>query len=103
MLALAKYPLGFDPGTKWNYHMSSNMLAYLVERISGKTLREYVKEKILVPLGMNDTDWYYKPAALPRFVKAYRVANGKLEPGTNIYSEGTVSAAADVCRGSASA
>ena len=34
MLALAKYPLGFDPGTEWNYHISTNMLAYMVEIIS---------------------------------------------------------------------
>jgi CubicO group peptidase (beta-lactamase class C family) len=92
MLALAKYPLGFDPGTKWSYHISSNMLAYLVERISGKSLREYVGETILQPLGMKDSEWFYEPAALPRFVKAYRSKNGKLEPATNIYSEGTVSA-----------
>jgi CubicO group peptidase (beta-lactamase class C family) len=91
MRALAKYPLGFDPGTKWNYHISTNMLAYLIERISGKSLREYVKETILQPLGMNDSEWFYAPAALPRFVKAYRSKNGKLEPATNIYSEGTVS------------
>ena len=38
MLALAKYPLGFDPGSEWNYHVSTNMLGYLIERISGKTL-----------------------------------------------------------------
>src|SRR5688572_13814694 len=43
MLALVKYPLGFDPGTQWNYHVSTNMLGYMVERISGKSLREYVK------------------------------------------------------------
>jgi CubicO group peptidase (beta-lactamase class C family) len=91
MQALAKYPLGFEPGTRWDYHVSTNMLAYLVERISKKPLREYVKEKILVPLGMNETDWYYKPEALTRFVKPYRVANGKLEPGPSMYSEGAIS------------
>lgn len=91
MQALVKYPLGFDPGTRWDYHVSTNMLAYLIERISGKPLREYVKEKILVPLGMKETDWYYKPDALARFVKPYCVANGKLEPGSSMYSEGTVS------------
>jgi CubicO group peptidase (beta-lactamase class C family)/dienelactone hydrolase len=90
MRALAKYPLGFDPGTHWEYHVSTNMLGYLIERISGKPLREYVKEKVLLPLGMNQTDWYYEPAALKRFVKPYRVADGKLEPGSTMYSEGAV-------------
>src|SRR5690606_11399421 len=35
MQELVKYPLGFDPGSEWNYHISTNMLAYMVERISG--------------------------------------------------------------------
>src|SRR5690606_6131122 len=35
MQALVKYPLGFEPGSEWNYHISTNMLAYMVERISG--------------------------------------------------------------------
>jgi CubicO group peptidase (beta-lactamase class C family) len=92
MLALVKYPLGFDPGTDWSYHISTNMLGYMIERISGKTLRQYVKESVLLPLGMQNTDWYYEPAALSRFVKAYNAVNGKLEPASNMFSEGTVSA-----------
>lgn len=91
MLALAKYPLGFDPGSEWNYHISTNMLAYMVEIISGKTLREYVKEEILVPLEMTQTDWYFEPAALKRFVKAYSSVDGKLIPESNRFSEATIS------------
>lgn len=91
MIALAKYPLGFDPGTEWSYHISTNMLAYMIERISGKPLREYVKETVLEPLGMNNTDWYYEPEALNRFVKAYNYADGKLEAAPNNFSEGTIS------------
>ncbi|MEJ2005112.1 MAG: serine hydrolase [Cyclobacteriaceae bacterium] len=91
MLALAKYPLGFDPGTEWSYHVSTNMLGYMIERISGKSLQEYVKETILNPLGMHETDWYYEPEALSRFVKAYNYVDGKLEPASNMFSEGTVS------------
>jgi CubicO group peptidase (beta-lactamase class C family) len=99
MRALVKYPLGFDPGTQWNYHVSTNMLGYLIERISGKSLRDYVKETVLLPLGMHDTDWYFEPRALERFVKAYRSVDGKLEPGSNMYSEGTVSEQQTYCEG----
>jgi CubicO group peptidase (beta-lactamase class C family) len=99
MLALAKYPLGFDPGTEWNYHISTNMLAYMIERISGKSLRQYVKETILEPLGMKDTDWYYDKSALSRFVKAYNAVDGKLEPASNMYSEATVSTEQTYCEG----
>ena len=91
MIALAKYPLGFDPGSDWNYHISTNMLAYMVELISGKSLREYVKTTILNPLGMNETDWYYEPSKMNRFVKAYSDIDGKLVPQSNKYSETTIS------------
>lgn len=91
MLALAQYPLGFDPGTQWNYHLSTNMLAYLIERISGQPLREYVKQNVLEPLGMNDTDWYYGPEALDRFVTPYSAIDGELKRGSDVYSRGTIS------------
>jgi CubicO group peptidase (beta-lactamase class C family) len=99
MLAMVKYPLGFDPGTEWSYHISTNMLAYMIERISGKPLRQYVKETVLEPLGMEDTDWYYEKNALSRFVKAYNAVDGKLEPASNMYSEGTVSTQQTYCEG----
>jgi CubicO group peptidase (beta-lactamase class C family) len=99
MQALVKYPLGFDPGTDWSYHISTNMLGYMVERISGKPLREYVKETILKPLGMNNTDWYYQPEALARFVKPYNADQGKLNPGSTMYAEGAVSVEQTYCEG----
>lgn len=99
MMALIKYPLGFDPGTEWSYHISSNMLGYMIERISGKSLREYVKEKVLIPLGMNNTDWYYQPEEISRFVKAYNAVDGKLEPASNIFSQGTISSEQTYCEG----
>ncbi len=91
MIALAKYPLGFDPGSGWSYHISTNMLAYMVELISGKSLREYVKSTVLDPLGMTETDWYYAPSKLNRFVKAYSDIDGKLVPQSNKFSETTIS------------
>lgn len=90
MVDLAAYPLGFDPGTEWNYHVSTNMLAYMVELISGMPLRDYVKKAILDPLEMNDTDWYYSADKLGRFVKVYNYVDGKLEPAPNTYSERTI-------------
>ena len=66
------------------------MLGYVVEVISGKSLREYVKSSVLSPLGMNDTDWYFDPSVLNRFVKAYSYIDGKLIPQSNRVSEGAV-------------
>ncbi|WP_288131341.1 serine hydrolase domain-containing protein [Microbulbifer sp.] len=91
MLDLAKYPLGFDPGSEWNYHVSTNMLGYMIERISGQPLQEYVREKVLEPLGMEETDWYYEPEAFERFVKPYSLVDGKLVAGSEVYSKGAVS------------
>lgn len=91
MLALAKYPLGFDPGSEWNYHISTNMLAYMIERISEKSLQEYVHETVLDPLGMDDTDWFYKPKDLDRFVKPYTIEDDSLKAGSTMYALGAVS------------
>ncbi|MCF0065769.1 beta-lactamase family protein [Dyadobacter chenwenxiniae] len=91
MITLAKYPLGFDPGSEWSYHISTNMLAYMVEVISGKSLREYVKSTVLDPLGMTETDWYYESSKMNRFVKAYSDIDGKLVPQSNKFSETTIS------------
>jgi CubicO group peptidase (beta-lactamase class C family) len=99
MRTLVKYPLGFDPGTEWSYHVSTNMLGYMIERISGKTLRAYVKETVLEPLGMTETDWYYEPNALSKFVKAYNLTDGKLEPASNVFSEATISEEQTYCEG----
>ena len=91
MIALAKYPLGFDPGSEWNYHISTNMLAYMIEIISGKSLQEYVKENVLNPLGMKNTNWYYNANDLSKFVKPYKAVEGKLELGSTMYAEGAIS------------
>lgn len=91
MMDLVKYPLGFDPGSEWNYHVSTNMLAYMIEHISGKTLQEYVIETILKPLGMSNTRWYFSPEDLSKFVKPYNYVDGKLKPGSSMYAEGATS------------
>jgi CubicO group peptidase (beta-lactamase class C family) len=52
---LAKIPLEFDPGSSWNYSVSTDVLGIIVERISGLSLAAYFQENILNPLGMVDT------------------------------------------------
>ncbi len=49
---LVAAPLGWDPGTEWNYHTASDVWGYLVEYFSGRSLQDYVKETILDPLGI---------------------------------------------------
>ena len=75
-------PLGFDPGTEWNYNFDMEVIAYLVEILSGKTLQEYLKEVLFEPLGMDFTAYYYDDESLAsRFVSTYRVADGEFVRG----------------------
>ena len=53
MKFLAKEPLSFEPGTRWQYSLCHDVLAALVEVISGIRFGEYVKEHIFKPLGMD--------------------------------------------------
>jgi CubicO group peptidase (beta-lactamase class C family) len=55
---LAKLPLAEQPGTKWDYSHSTDVLGRVIEVVSGKTLFEFEKERLLDPLGMNDTAFY---------------------------------------------
>ena len=52
---LATIPLVFSPGEAWNYSVSTDVLGYLVEKISGMSFATYLEEKIFQPLGMVDT------------------------------------------------
>jgi CubicO group peptidase (beta-lactamase class C family) len=66
--ALAKIPLEFSPGEAWNYSVSTDVIGYLVGKISGIPFERFLKERIFDPLGMADTD-FYVPAE-----KAHRLA-----------------------------
>ncbi len=83
---LVQLPLAFDPGTQWNYHPASDVWGYLVEYFSGKSLRDYVKETILNPLGMSNSDWYYPESYRSRMVTAYNEKDGKLVPQSDVWS-----------------
>jgi CubicO group peptidase (beta-lactamase class C family) len=66
---LAQIPLEFDPGTQWNYSVSTDVLGILIERISGQALADYFNEHIFAPLGMDDTSFHVpseKAARIPQ-------------------------------------
>tara|TARA_B100000575_G_scaffold90293_1_gene71709 strand:+ start:50 stop:1336 length:1287 start_codon:yes stop_codon:yes gene_type:complete len=52
---VSKLPLRFEPGTKYNYSISTDILGILVERISGLSLSDYLNKNVFSPLGMVDT------------------------------------------------
>ncbi|MBQ6239998.1 MAG: beta-lactamase family protein [Firmicutes bacterium] len=71
-------PLEFNPGDGYQYGLSMDVIGALVEILSGQDLRDYVKEHILDPLGMKDTDYYVPVEKQDRFAHLYtRVEKGK--------------------------
>jgi len=68
---LAKIPLEFSPGEAWNYSVATDVIGYLVGLISGKPFEQFLKERILNPLGMNDTDFFVPADKAHRFAACY--------------------------------
>jgi CubicO group peptidase (beta-lactamase class C family) len=60
---LAKLPLAYQPGTTWDYSHSTDVLGRLVEVVSGQTLYQFEKERLLDPLRMKDTSFYVTDAS----------------------------------------
>jgi len=77
---LATFPLIAQPGKAWNYSVSTDVLGYLVEVISGQPFEKYLVEKVIKPLGMVDTDFFVPDSKHDRFSANYQAgAGGKLE------------------------
>ncbi len=75
---LAGVPLDCQPGTRFQYSYSTDVLGYLVEVVSGEPLDEYFAEHILRPLDMKDTGFVVPPEKVARLTNHYRFADGRL-------------------------
>ena len=69
--ALAGVPLEFSPGSAWNYSVSTDILGYLIGRISGKPFQDFLHERLLAPLGMDDTGFFVPADKADRFAACY--------------------------------
>lgn len=69
---LADVPICFQPGSRWNYSVSTDVLGHIVEIISGMSLWEFMKSRIFDPLGMVDTHFSLPEADKSRFSVCYR-------------------------------
>lgn len=69
---LAKVPLEFSPGDAWNYSVATDVLGYLVGKISGMPFERFLRERILDPLGMHDTDFHLPESKAARLAACYR-------------------------------
>jgi CubicO group peptidase (beta-lactamase class C family) len=69
--SLGELPLLFQPGTRWNYSVSTDVCGRLVEVFSGQTLDEFFTEQIFAPLGMTDTGFSVRSDQVERFAANY--------------------------------
>lgn len=73
--SIAKLPLNHQPGTAWHYGVNTDIIGFLVERISGMKLGEYMQKHIFTPLAMNDTGFSVSAENLDRFSQIYTVGD----------------------------
>ena len=73
---LAEYPLLFQPGTKWNYGLSTDICARLVEVLSGERFDRYLDAHVFGPLDMTDTGFAVPEDSLDRFAACYQYRPG---------------------------
>ena len=78
MKEFAALPLQAEPGSRWIYGDSLDVLGYLVERVSSQGLDAFIQARILDPLGMRDT--HYWPPDSKQSRRATLVVNGKDDP-----------------------
>ena len=70
---VSKLPLRFSPGDRWEYGVSTDVLGRVIEVVSGKTLGEFLNERILTPLGMTDTGFYVPADRLSRAAQPWQM------------------------------
>ncbi len=74
---LSQLPLHYQPGSTWEYSMATDLLARIVEVVSGMPFDTFVAEKICKPLGLQDTGFWVEGEA-----KQSRIAEPQIDPGT---------------------
>ena len=70
---LAETPLEFSPGEAWNYSVSTDVLGHIVGVASGMPLEQFVRTRILDPLGMSDTDFFVPDQKHARLAACYAI------------------------------
>lgn len=68
---LAKTPLLYQPGTRWVYSVSVDIQGYIIEKLSGQSLPEFMQQHIFGPLKMNDTGFFVPREKRDRFAVLY--------------------------------
>ena len=69
---LGTLPLAYQPGERFHYGHSSDVLGFLIGRVEGRPFREVLKDRVFGPLGMTDTDFWMPEAKRDRLASLYR-------------------------------
>lgn len=69
---IAKVPLCFQPGEKWMYGLSADVLGAVIEKVSGMSYGEFLKKELFEPLEMNDTGFFVTKEKKARFAQVYK-------------------------------
>jgi len=77
---MANAPVMFEPGSHWQYGFGSEITGALVEVFTGKPLREVFVDRIIDPLGLENTDTYVTDKNRAQLVTTYKKENGTLTP-----------------------
>ena len=83
---LARFPLVFQPGSSWRYSVGIDVIARVIEVISGRPLGAFLRERLFEPLGMVDTDFGVPPEKRNRLAAMYGRPD-VLAPGVTQMSE----------------
>ena len=73
MAALGGLPLSYPPGERFHYSHSTDVLGFLVGRIAGVEFRDFLFQRLFMPLGMVDTDFWIPPEKRDRAAQVYRL------------------------------
>lgn len=68
---LAAIPLAYEPGTRWEYSVATDVLGLVVEKVSGQRLDRFLDETLFKPLRMTQTSFQLRPDQAGRFADAY--------------------------------
>jgi len=85
---ISTLPLASQPGTKWEYSLSTDVLGLVVEAVSGKSLGDFLAERLWGPLGMVDTSFALPPAKADRYDRALEKDPISQQPQTVLHASG---------------
>lgn len=76
--ALSELPRAFEPESSWRYGYSADVLGAVIECVTGERYGDWLKENVLLPMGMTDTDFYVPEEKQPRLAHVYREVDGTM-------------------------